>query len=64
MKVLFVSDLHESIWKYERLFDIAHGFGADAVINGGDMLPTNDPFGQGEFVTGWFGKRTGGCWAI
>ncbi|MFH1146231.1 MAG: metallophosphoesterase [Pseudomonadota bacterium] len=52
MKLLFVTDLHGVRWKYERLFEAAKEFRADAVINGGDMLPaTNDPFGQGEFIT-------------
>ena len=51
MKILYVTDLHGKTWKYERLFEAARDFKADAVINGGDMLPNDDPFGQGEFIT-------------
>jgi len=39
MRVLFVTDLHGSKWKYERLFEVAKDFKANVVINGGDMLP-------------------------
>ncbi|MBE9581728.1 MAG: metallophosphoesterase [Proteobacteria bacterium] len=39
MRALFVTDLHGSTWKYERLFEAAKSFGANVVINGGDMLP-------------------------
>ncbi|MFH1629056.1 MAG: metallophosphoesterase [Pseudomonadota bacterium] len=54
MKVLFVTDLHGSRWKYERLFEAAKGFRADVAINGGDMLPwDNDPFRQGRFITNY-----------
>ncbi|MBA3019107.1 MAG: phosphoesterase [Desulfobacteraceae bacterium] len=51
MRVLFVTDLHGSKWKYERLFEAAKDFKAKVVINGGDMLPQNEPFRQGEFIT-------------
>jgi len=51
MKVLFVTDLHGSKWKYDRLFEVAEEFQADVVINGGDMLPKNNElFKQGEFI--------------
>jgi len=54
MKVLFVADLHGSMWKYERLLEAAKGFQADVIINGGDMLPwNNDPFRQDEFITNY-----------
>lgn len=54
MRLLFVTDLHGSKWKYERLLKAAKGFRADAVINGGDMLPwNNDPFRQGDFIRGY-----------
>lgn len=54
MRVLFVTDLHGSKWKYERLMEAAKGFRADVVINGGDMLPwNNDPFRQGQFITNY-----------
>ncbi len=52
MRALFVTDLHGSKWKYERLFEVAKDFQANVVINGGDMLPhNNEPFRQGEFIT-------------
>lgn len=51
MKVLFVTDLHGSKWKYERLFEAAKKFQANVVINGGGMLSKNsEPFKQGEFI--------------
>jgi len=54
MRVLFVTDLHGSKWKYERLFEVAKDFQANIVINGGDMLPKNiDPFRQGEFIANY-----------
>lgn len=54
MKALFVTDLHGSRWKYERLFEAAQSFKADVVINGGDMLPKErDLFRQGEFITNY-----------
>jgi predicted phosphodiesterase len=47
MKLLFVTDLHGSKWKYDRLFEAAKEFQANVVINGGDMLPKNgEPFRQ------------------
>lgn len=54
MKVLFVTDLHGSKWKYERLFEAAKSYQADVVINGGDMLPKDgDLFKQGEFIANY-----------
>ncbi|MBU4492121.1 MAG: metallophosphoesterase [Euryarchaeota archaeon] len=54
MRVLFVTDLHGSKWKYERLFKAAKDFRANIVINGGDLLPgNNEPFSQGEFITNY-----------
>jgi Icc-related predicted phosphoesterase len=50
MRAIFVTDLHGSKWKYERLFEAAKDFRANVVINGGDMLPQNEPFRQGEFI--------------
>ncbi|MBU4101058.1 MAG: phosphoesterase, partial [Proteobacteria bacterium] len=51
MKAIFVTDLHGSKWKYERLFEAAKDFRAKVVISGGDMLPQNELFRQGEFIT-------------
>jgi len=54
MRVLFVTDLHGTKWKYERLLQAAKNFRANVVINGGDMLPwNNEPFKQGEFITNY-----------
>lgn len=39
MKVVFTTDLHSEIWKYDRLLKAAQDFRADVIINGGDMLP-------------------------
>jgi len=51
MRLLFVTDLHGSKWKYDQLFEVAKEFGANVVINGGDMLPKNgEPFRQDEFI--------------
>lgn len=36
---LFVTDLHGSIWKYERTLELAKDIGAILVVNGGDMFP-------------------------
>ena len=51
MKLLFVTDLHGSRWKYEHLWEAAHDFHADVVINGGDILPKDNLFRQDEFIT-------------
>ena len=54
MRVIFVTDLHGSKWKYERLFEVANDFQANVVLNGGDMLPKNtDLFRQDDFITGY-----------
>jgi len=44
--------LHGNKQKFERLFEAAKGFGAEIVVNCGDMLPkTGDLFCQGDFIT-------------
>lgn len=54
MKILFVTDLHGSRWKYDKIFALAQMHHADAVINGGDMLPkTGDLFSQDQFIAGY-----------
>lgn len=58
MKILFVTDLHGSAGKYGMLLHAARHHGADAVINGGDMLPGGDLFeGQREFITGCLSRH-------
>lgn len=54
MKFVYASDLHGHHWKYERILDVAREFGADIVINGGDLLPGNiDLTRQGVFITNY-----------
>jgi Icc-related predicted phosphoesterase len=54
MKILFVTDLHGDIGKYDRLFKAAKDFQADVVVNGGDMLPkSGNLFEQDKFITGY-----------
>ncbi|MBM4283842.1 MAG: phosphoesterase [Deltaproteobacteria bacterium] len=51
MRLLFVTDLHGSIRKYEILLKEARAVRAQVVVNGGDMLPTEgDLFRQGDFI--------------
>ncbi len=51
MNILFVTDIHGSLWKYDRVFEIARLTGVDAVVNGGDMFPhARDPSTQHEFI--------------
>ena len=58
MNLLFVTDLHGAIWKYERVFDVARLIGADAVVNGGDMFPhARDLTTQGEFIRGFLDEH-------
>lgn len=52
MRLLFVTDLHGSKWKYKRLLEVARKSRVNIVINAGDMLPGIDRlFGQNEFIT-------------
>ena len=54
MKLLYTTDLHGSEWKYERILTVAKAQNADAIVNGGDMLPKDgDLFDQGKFIEGW-----------
>lgn len=52
MRILFVTDLHGSKWKYDRLFEMARSHSVQVVINGGDMLPKEgDLFDQEKFIS-------------
>lgn len=54
MKIVFVTDLHGDIEKYEAVFDVAVDYGAFAVVNAGDMLPTSgDVLNQGDFISSY-----------
>lgn len=52
MKIIYTTDLHGDQRKYLLLFEAAKAYGADAVINGGDMLPKDkDTFNeQRDFI--------------
>jgi Icc-related predicted phosphoesterase len=57
MKVIFVTDLHGSEWKYDLIFEIAKRSKAGIVINAGDMLPKHgDLFQQGAFITSFLDR--------
>jgi Icc-related predicted phosphoesterase len=52
MRLLFVTDLHGCIWKYDKLYTTARQYGVDIVLNGGDMLPKEGLlFQQDQFMT-------------
>lgn len=55
MKIIFTTDLHGEIWKYERLLRIACDFQTEAIINGGDMLPKTGDIHkeQKQFIAGY-----------
>ncbi len=62
MKIVFTTDLHGEIWKYDRLLMVARNFRADVVINGGDMLPkAGNLFDQDKFITGYLEKHFEQC---
>jgi Icc-related predicted phosphoesterase len=61
MRIIFVTDLHGSEWKYNRLFEVAAESRAHIAINGGDMLPNNGELSQQKdfitsFLDGYFKK--------
>jgi Icc-related predicted phosphoesterase len=52
MQILYVTDLHGNVARYERLIEVAQKLRPDVVINGGDMLPKDgDLHEQGAFIT-------------
>jgi len=52
MKIIYVTDIHGEVWKYERILEVAKELKVEAVINGGDMLnkETDNMFNQGSFI--------------
>ena len=42
MKIIYTTDLHGAIWKYEQFLKIAKHEDVDMMINGGDILPYYD----------------------
>jgi Icc-related predicted phosphoesterase len=58
MKILYISDLHGDIYKYNQSLKIALKAGAAMVINGGDMLPKSSSlFNQDKFITGFLERH-------
>ncbi len=55
MKIIYVTDLHGNEAKYWRAFEAAKERGAQAVVNGGDMLSMEDDLhrSQREFIEGF-----------
>ena len=52
MQIIYTTDLHGNIDKYEKIFELAHLLKIDVVINGGDMYPKNgNLLKQGKFIT-------------
>jgi Icc-related predicted phosphoesterase len=57
MKIIYVTDLHGSEWKYNRLLEVAADSKAQVVVNGGDMLPNDGgPSQQKEFITSFLDR--------
>ncbi|MBD3256180.1 MAG: phosphoesterase [Candidatus Lokiarchaeota archaeon] len=51
MKILYITDLHGSKWKYKRSIELAESLKVKAIINGGDMFTvTPTLFKQDEFI--------------
>lgn len=58
MRLLFVTDLHGYLWKYDKLFQTAQQHRLDVVVNGGDMLPKDgNLFQQDLFITQYLDKH-------
>ncbi|MCK4761056.1 MAG: metallophosphoesterase family protein, partial [Candidatus Aminicenantes bacterium] len=54
MKLIFVTDLHGSKWKYDRILKLAKELEVDAVLNSGDLLPKGvTQAQQEEFISGY-----------
>ena len=57
MKLLYVTDLHGSQWKYDQILLTAKRLQVDGVVNGGDMLPkSSNLFAQGQFITDYLDR--------
>jgi len=50
MKILYTTDLHGAVWKYDAITLLAKEHKVDMVINGGDMLPKISRDEQGDFI--------------
>ena len=50
MKILYITDIHGSSWKYEKVLEIVEKLKVNMVINGGDMLPFGDFLNQDKFI--------------
>ena len=51
MKIIYTTDLHGDTDKYRQLEEVTFDFGADVVVNGGDLLPHGDAAAQKLFIT-------------
>ena len=51
MKIIYTTDLHGDIKKYEQLEKVAFDYEPDVVINGGDVLPHGNWGDQVKFIT-------------
>jgi len=50
MKILYITDIHGSRWKYEKILEVVDNLEISIVINGGDMLPFGDFLNQDKFI--------------
>lgn len=54
LKILYITDLHGSLWKYDQSLKLAKEHQVQIVINGGDLYPKGgDLFEQDNFITGY-----------
>jgi Icc-related predicted phosphoesterase len=54
MEILYITDLHGDIYKYNQSLKVARKADVAMVVNGGDMLPKSGSlFDQGKFITGF-----------
>lgn len=51
MKIIYTTDLHGNMEKYQQLEKVASDFQPDVVINGGDVLPHENWGDQVKFIT-------------
>lgn len=56
-RCLFVSDLHGRPDRYEKLLAAVEAERPDAVLLGGDLLPSSAIAGEGDFLLDWLGAR-------
>jgi Icc-related predicted phosphoesterase len=58
MRILYITDLHGDIYKYNQSHKVARKADVTMVINGGDMLPKSGSlFNQDKFITGFLANH-------